>query len=41
MFLGKIRSKKRKYVLIKIQSFYKMRVQMRKFYELREKNEMY
>ena len=41
MFLGKIRSKKRRYVLVRIQSFYKMRIQVRKFIEARENNEMY
>ena len=35
MFLGKIRFKKRKYVYVKIQSFYRMRLQVRKFIELR------
>jgi hypothetical protein len=41
MFLGKIRAKKRRYVLIRIQSFYRMRIQMRKFIELREQSELY
>ena len=41
MFLGKIRAKKRRYVLTRIQSYYRMRLQVRKFIVLREQNVQY